>query len=196
MVKLGDVKLKTKFMIVFLLVGIAPLAVMGIISLIEASSALQEQAFNQLVAVRQIKKEQLEDYFARTFTEMGVFSRTRDIAELYDKLAEYHEKTGVRADGPYDVTTVEYENIYRRYGRNIQQVRDPARVVNGLCRTATVLQWTFARCPQPHHHAHNVIPLLHQQCSGDRAVHPAAQRNDNSSHTHAFPFAIRRRLAR
>ena len=124
MAKLGDVKLGTKFMVAFLVVGIVPLAALGLISLFEASDALEEQAFNQLVAVRQIKKKQLDDYFARAFMEMGIFSRSKDIAELYDNLVRYHDETGVKADGAYNVTTAEYEDIYRLYGRNIQQFRE------------------------------------------------------------------------
>ncbi len=68
--KLGDVKLNVKFVIAFLAVGIIPFSIMGTTSLLTAKSALEKQAYNQLLTAREIKKQQIENYFSDRLTLM------------------------------------------------------------------------------------------------------------------------------
>lgn len=121
MFKLGNIKMKTKVVMAFLLVGIIPFGTVGLMARIETVDSLQKQAFNQLMAIRDIKKDQVEDYFNTAFTELGIFSRGHDAGELYDQLHEHHLATGNRADGPYDVTSDEYRKICEQYGAGILQ---------------------------------------------------------------------------
>ena len=58
-----NMKLRTKLLSYFLLVGIIPFAVISIISLKNSSSALEKQTYNNLKAVREIKKSQIEKFF-------------------------------------------------------------------------------------------------------------------------------------
>ena len=51
----------------------------------------------------------------------GFFARSKDISILWEKLVQYHKDTGVTADGPYDVTTPEYNEIYDTYGQVLNQ---------------------------------------------------------------------------
>ncbi|MEE9443927.1 MAG: methyl-accepting chemotaxis protein, partial [candidate division Zixibacteria bacterium] len=73
---LKNMKLGTKLIIVFLLVGIVPLGTIGIISLTKSKSALSQQAFNQLIALRGVKKAQVENYFSERQGDMGVLVET------------------------------------------------------------------------------------------------------------------------
>lgn len=58
-----QIKLRTKLIGSFLLVGIIPLLAMGIISLWQTTDALKSQVFNQLQIAREIKKSQLQRMF-------------------------------------------------------------------------------------------------------------------------------------
>ena len=69
-------KLGTKLLIAFLLVGIIPFAITGIISLTKASDSLTKSAFNQLEGVREIKKSQIEQFFNEREGDMGVLMET------------------------------------------------------------------------------------------------------------------------
>lgn len=71
-----SMKLGTKLIIAFLLVGLLPLAIVGIISLVSGENALSKQAFNQLEGVREIKKAQIESYFNERKDDMGVLVET------------------------------------------------------------------------------------------------------------------------
>ncbi len=77
-----------------------------------AEESLTSEAFDTLVAVREIKKKQIEEYFERLTLDLEVFSRSRDARDLFVKLREYHDSTGVKSDGEYDVSTAEYQEMW------------------------------------------------------------------------------------
>jgi len=85
-----------------------------------AEESLTAEAFDTLVAVREIKKKQIEEYFERLALDLEVFARSRGARDLFVKLREYHDASDVHSDGDYDVTTAEYQEIWRN-GANIYE---------------------------------------------------------------------------
>ncbi len=73
---MSKMSLKAKLLVLFLLVGVTPLAASSLVALWKSSSALEEQAYNQLVSVRDIKKAQIERFFAERKGDMGVLVET------------------------------------------------------------------------------------------------------------------------
>ncbi len=71
-----NMKLGKKLFIAFLLVGVIPAAIIGISALFSASSSLSKQAFNQLEGVREIKRTQIERFFAERQGDAGVLVET------------------------------------------------------------------------------------------------------------------------
>lgn len=102
-----NMKLSVKLLVTFLAVGIIPFLVIGITSLMKASEGLSNQAFGQLVSIREVKKSQIQDYFLRNTSNIKVISGNRAVSEAlgyfamtYDeegtvnqKLFEYYEKS-------------------------------------------------------------------------------------------------------
>ena len=161
MLRLKDIRMKPKLIGLFLLVGLIPLALIGWWSSKLATDALMNTSFNQLSSVRDIKKVQIEkffadrqgdlgvlnkivgtlrleafhkleaqqdlktaminDYFKKAFLDMELFARGKDAETLYDRLVQYHEETNVSPDGPYNVETPEYQQIWEEYGHNVTQ---------------------------------------------------------------------------
>lgn len=80
--KEAKMKLTHKLTLVFLIIGILPAFVIGLFSFNLASTGLTEQAFNQLKAVREIKKTQIESFFAERRGDMEMLVET--IATLQD----------------------------------------------------------------------------------------------------------------
>ena len=72
MVSLRDLGLGIKLSIAFLLVGVLPAAVVGLIALTTASDSLSRQAFQQLESVRELKKKQIENVIAESGKDMSV----------------------------------------------------------------------------------------------------------------------------
>jgi len=85
--RLSDVSLSKKLTVFFLLVGLVPLLLTATVSYWQASSALneaeatarttmEEKAFGQLTALREVKKRQIEQYFDERRGDMGVLVET------------------------------------------------------------------------------------------------------------------------
>lgn len=75
-------KLKTKLLITFLAIALTPMLLVVGISSYVVSSTIEKQAFAQLVAVREIKKSQVEGYLVERKGDIEVLSGT--IQKLLD----------------------------------------------------------------------------------------------------------------
>lgn len=93
MLRLRDIKLRPKLIGLFLIVGIVPIAVVGIWSANRASAALMEKSYAQLVNVRDIKRGQIEAFFEERHSDLEVV--TEMVANLeenaFDRLRIAHE---------------------------------------------------------------------------------------------------------
>lgn len=74
-------KLSTRLILVFLLVGLIPALTLGVVSVYKASSSLSEQSFQQLEAVREIKKSQIESFFRERESDLAILAET--ISAMY-----------------------------------------------------------------------------------------------------------------
>ncbi|MBT3779843.1 MAG: HAMP domain-containing protein [Rhodospirillaceae bacterium] len=90
---IANLKIGPKLIAAFLVIGIVPFAVIGLVALERASDALSNQAFNQLEGVRGIKKAQVETFFAARKGDMGVLMETVDTlrTEAISKLTAIRE---------------------------------------------------------------------------------------------------------
>jgi methyl-accepting chemotaxis protein len=68
--------LKHKLLITFLSIALIPTIAVGLIASYISSSALEKQAFSQLISVREIKKSQVEDYFAERKGDIEILAAT------------------------------------------------------------------------------------------------------------------------
>ena len=68
-----------KMYIYFGCCGLIPFIVMAIVAYNSASTSLKDQAFNQLMSVREMKKSQIEDYFSTIRKQIRTFSEDRMI---------------------------------------------------------------------------------------------------------------------
>ncbi|MGE0084647.1 MAG: methyl-accepting chemotaxis protein [Desulfococcaceae bacterium] len=82
-------KLRTKLMLSYLLIGIIPLAIIGGISLFKGKTAISRQLFGQLESLREIKKVRIEDFFARHERDAGFLVNIVENLEkaAFDKFA-------------------------------------------------------------------------------------------------------------
>jgi len=117
---LRNMKLRAKFMTVFLAVGIVPFATIGIISRVVTSKALEAQSYRQLVTVREMMKKEVKNYFDSAFQEMKIISRSKDVLELFN-LVNNLDTTQMQPDGPFDITIPQYQQMSEHYGKNIIQ---------------------------------------------------------------------------
>ncbi|MCP5125503.1 MAG: bacteriohemerythrin [Gammaproteobacteria bacterium] len=67
-----NLKLGVKLSAAFLLIGVLPALIVGLIALYEASNSLSQQAFQQLESLRETKKKQVEGVFENAKIDMDV----------------------------------------------------------------------------------------------------------------------------
>ncbi|MBF0287255.1 MAG: methyl-accepting chemotaxis protein [SAR324 cluster bacterium] len=76
MANLNDLNMKSKLVILFLLIGIIPLILVEWRAGNLAQEALMEKSYNQLITIREIKKYQIEKFFEERKSDMGVLVDT------------------------------------------------------------------------------------------------------------------------
>lgn len=115
--------------------------------LMETVNTLQDEAFRKLEAQHDLKTVMLKDYFNKALLDMEMFARSLDSVTLYDNLVKYHKDTFVTADGPYDITTPEYQKLWQEFGHNVTQFQKDADYSDILmiCATHGHVMYSAAR---------------------------------------------------
>ena len=81
-------KIGLKFTIYFFLISFLSMLVVGIISYNRAKTSLQDEAFNRLTAVREMKAGQIEDYFQFIADQVSTFAEDRMVVRAANKMKE------------------------------------------------------------------------------------------------------------
>ncbi|WP_394209078.1 methyl-accepting chemotaxis protein [Enterovibrio calviensis] len=112
-------KLKVKLLLIFLFTGVLPILVVGYLALTTSSAALQDQAFAQLVSMREVKKDQIESYFSRARKDTMILSGSEDTKQIQKLLQFYAADEDVERDDPFPTDTYEYEEIWSVNGKTL-----------------------------------------------------------------------------
>jgi signal transduction histidine kinase len=84
---LHDVPLRVLLVGGFLVSGLIPLLILSLASYRTAHEELKRQAFRQLEAVRDIKRQQVVHYFQERFADLRVFAATPSLQQAYRELS-------------------------------------------------------------------------------------------------------------
>ncbi len=116
----SNLSIGKKLVLSFLVVGLIPLIIAIIVSLKYSLDSLNDQAKNQLEGIRTIKKNQVINAIENAVNDLDVFSESKDIAILYEKLVEYHNEEDVQEDGNYYTNTTKYQEIINKYAPEVK----------------------------------------------------------------------------
>jgi len=123
--------LGTKLILAFLLVGVIPFGVIGVVSLVKTSGALSDQAFAQLEAVREIKKAQVEGIFSELQQDMNGLMQT--VAALkqaaFDKLRTAQQ-----------LKRAQVENFFSERVRNLRALHKERSLIEAAKRFALAFE--------------------------------------------------------
>jgi methyl-accepting chemotaxis protein len=105
--------LKHKLLITFLSIALLPTMAVGLIASYISSTSLEKQAFSQLIAVREIKKSQLTNYFIERKGDIEILSET--VGKILDFTSL--ETLKISADNNHDffekfINTYEYYDFF------------------------------------------------------------------------------------
>lgn len=116
-------KLGTKLLISFLVVGIIPFAVIAVLSLIKSSGALSKQAFNQLESVSVIKKAQIEQFFD---------DRKGDMEVLVEIVSTLRQEAFNKLKAVREVKKTAIENYFQLVNDQISTFSSDATVIDAM----------------------------------------------------------------
>lgn len=111
-----NLKIGLKLVLVFSLIGIIAISIVGYIGYHTAKISLEEEAYNKLKSVREIKKVQIERFFQEVIDDIRFLGIGYDVGVLYSELVKYHDDTNVGASDPYNVENERYRKISDDYG--------------------------------------------------------------------------------
>ncbi|MCP4217526.1 MAG: hypothetical protein GY765_22990 [bacterium] len=101
MIKLKNIKMKPKLITLFLLVGIIPLLLVGWIASDSASKALRQKAFDQLEAVRELKRSRIEGFFNERKGDARVLADNPFVVQACKELNAVYDLHGSSAGGKF-----------------------------------------------------------------------------------------------
>jgi len=151
-----QMKLSSKMLVAFLLVGIVPFTIVSFISLHKVNKSLTLQAFSQLIAVRDIKKNQVKNYLDDIKKQIIVFSKsisTEDaLFDFNDQFSKYFEEKKGRAldDKSFERNIIKdvnafYRNEYSREYKNRNNGKSPnvVSMLEGVGLNGIALQYDY-----------------------------------------------------
>ncbi|MCB0165165.1 MAG: HAMP domain-containing protein [Anaerolineae bacterium] len=105
--------LQAQLMGLLLVIALVPLIAAGVITYFNARSAIETEATNKLIAVREIKAIQIENYFSRIDSQVSTLSEDRMIVEA---MSEF--KTAFHSFGDEPPLTDDKLKVLRDYYQN------------------------------------------------------------------------------
>lgn len=104
--KSTGLSLGIKLIALFMIISLLPLAISTFLNLQSTTEAIENQEFNKLVAVRDIKKKQIEDYFQERYGDIIVLS---GITDVKNGLVDFTEAF------PTGIDSMTYADVKDRY---------------------------------------------------------------------------------
>jgi methyl-accepting chemotaxis protein len=122
MIKFKDIKMKPKLLTLFLLVGIVPLVIVGWIANNNARSALLEKTFEHLQSVRDIKKKEIQSFFALRMRDARMLGDDPFVVQAFNEMKAAFDAGGGAGGGRFKGHTreeftapAEYRTVHDRY---------------------------------------------------------------------------------
>ena len=119
---LRDISIKVLLISGFLFSGLILIMIVSLTGYGTAKSELYDQAFRQLESIRNIKKEQIKNFFSERINNVSVFSRDPYIISAYKDLKKAFDNAGGTANGEFKGNLDEafdaplsYRKIHDRY---------------------------------------------------------------------------------
>jgi len=113
--------LKSKLIILFILVGLIPLLVSSVVANIRVSTEIEEQVVDKLEAIRVVKKNQIESYFNERKGDIQFLADSIIVKEGMPAFEKAYHSTGITGssykeiDDTYGKLLENYLNLYGYY---------------------------------------------------------------------------------
>lgn len=115
MIRLSDFRIQPKLILFFLLTGIIPLVVVGILSNKVATDALLKKSFAELSAIQNIRKDQIESFFDNLLANSRILAESNRIHELVVRLKDHDDRTSENQNRLLKINSQHYHQLIAPY---------------------------------------------------------------------------------
>jgi len=130
MIRIQDIPMKKKLIGLFLIMGLFPLIVLGIWSAQKSKTALMKNTYSQLVAIREIKKNQIAAFFEERHGDMDV------VVSMVDQM---RSAAFQKLDTVQQLKKTAIESYFDTLGRQMRNMKNDPYVKEAL----TALEHVF-----------------------------------------------------
>ena len=150
----SKMSLKFKLLFAFLCVGIIPFAIMAIVALNNANSALSNQAFAQMKSMRDVKKDQVLHYLKTVKDQVLTLSENRmivdameEFSKAFETFIDENELNDRDIDGLRNQLATYYNQDFRAAYRDQNDGQSPnvSRIIEKLDGQAVALQYHYVK---------------------------------------------------
>ncbi len=93
-------------------------------SLVQVTSSLLEEGILRHSAIERLRKHHVEEEMGRVRSNLALLAGLGDVQDLFERLLLHHTDTGVLPDGPYNLTSKAYQNLYDAFGKSIAKTAE------------------------------------------------------------------------
>lgn len=124
MIRLADIRIRPKLILIFTLTGILPLAIVGLIGSTLAKKALLDKEFETLTTIQNMRRVQLVDAFEEKIRDLKGLAASDEIMSLVQELEAYRKQHGILNTIDFNVVSEQYKMIESRYHRHISELAE------------------------------------------------------------------------
>jgi tubulin-specific chaperone A len=110
--RIADASIRRKLFLFYLISGVVPLVLIGLLGLRFASDALLDKSADQLITVQSLRKARIEHDFAMRLESVKRLNQRNDVINLFTEIAALRAS---RKDGGLDVAAPDYRAIVNRF---------------------------------------------------------------------------------
>jgi len=103
--------LKGKLLVWFLLIALLPLLVTSVLAYSNSRNALEKKIFSELTSINELKGRLVLHYFEELSANATLLAQLGNTRLAFERLNRYHDSSGARDGGVFDITTEEYKKI-------------------------------------------------------------------------------------
>ncbi|WP_027361333.1 response regulator [Halodesulfovibrio aestuarii] len=115
MVRLSDIRIKSKLVFLLVFVGAVPLLIVSIVGSKLATDELMEKSYNQLLTVQSIRKGQIEDFFTTSFSRIRILADSERVQEMMVLLNRHRSELQKERSLLADVHSLQYQEKFHSY---------------------------------------------------------------------------------
>lgn len=120
-IRLSNIRIRPKLLVLFVQTGLFPLIVVAFLYTHWVEKSLVEESFHKLNSIQEIRKGQIENYFAKSFVDIRLLADSERIFTFLRKMQAYREKNDVSSlDGKFNITSTHYRSLIDPIHKQLQ----------------------------------------------------------------------------